>query len=156
MNSRSKLYLERAENELNLGTILFQLSEDNCLQKQFQVSKLDTYYSAVISHSYYSIFYATKAHLTKKNIKTNAPEEHRKTYEQFKLLVETGVIDLELLKIYQNAMIKADYLVGILSYEKSKRGRFTYKTLPQANQEPASNSLKNATSFFKHMTNLCS
>ncbi|MCD6557603.1 MAG: HEPN domain-containing protein [Candidatus Aenigmarchaeota archaeon] len=37
-----------------------------------------TFYSAVISHSYYCIFYAAKAILMSKNIKTSTPEVHKK------------------------------------------------------------------------------
>jgi len=117
--------------------------------------KEDTYYSAVISHSYYSIFYAAKAYLLLKGVKTKAPEEHKKTFEVFSKLVEEGIIDVELLKVYKKAMIKADMLLHIFQIEKGKRGKFTYKRIPQANQEPAQESVKNAQFFFKHIFILC-
>lgn len=150
-----KIYINRAKNEINLSKMIMKISVDDDLQKNIFNLPNDTYYSAVISHAYYSIFYMTKAYLLTKNIKTKAPEEHRKTYQEFKKLVEKGFVDVELLKIYQQIMIKADTLLEIFQYEKSKRGKFTYKKLPQANFEPAKDSLKNAEEFFKHVNNLC-
>ena len=78
-----------------------------------------------------------------------------KTFEEFKVLVEKGVVDVELLKIYESMLTRADTLLGIFQMEKRKRGKFTYRKLPQANMEPADESLKNAEMFFKHIYNLC-
>ncbi len=149
------LYLDRAENELELAKVIFRLTEEKDLQRDvFHVDHPLSFFSAVISHSYYCIFYAAKAYLLKKGIITSPPEEHRKTYEEFGRLAEDGAIDVELLKIYQNALIRADSLLGIFSTEKAKRGRFTYRQLSQANREPAKESLENAKSFFRHMYNI--
>ena len=150
-----KLYLERAENELNLSLIILKISEDKDVQLSVFGMKPDTYYSAAISHAYYCIFYAAKAYLLMKGIKTEPPEEHRKTYDEFARLAEEGVIDIELLKIYESIYIKADILLNIFELEKVKRSRFTYKRMPQANQEPAQESVKNAQFFFKHIYALC-
>ena|SRR3989344_6455880 len=151
-----KLYLERAENELILAKAIFTLTQDEKLQKEtFEIKSPFTFYSAVISHAYYCIFYSAKAYLLKKGIKVEAPEEHRKTYEEFKKLVLEGIIDVELLKFYEQAMIRAERLLGIIKAEKKKRGDFTYQIIPQANQEPAKESLDNAREFFRHIYNLC-
>jgi uncharacterized protein (UPF0332 family) len=150
-----ELFINRAQNEINLSKIIIKVSEDDDLQKNVFGTPSATYYSAVISHSYYSIFYMTKAYLLTKGIKVNAPEEHRKAYGEFKKLVEQGFVDVELLKIYQQLMFRADTLLEIFQAEKSKRGRYTYKKLPQANAEPAKESLNNAQEFFKHMNLLC-
>lgn len=156
MDSDTKLYLERAENELRLSEIIMQLSINKEIQiKNFEVGKADTYFSSVISHAYYSIFYAAKAYLTMKGITTKAPEEHKKTYEEFEKLAISGEIDIELLKIYKSMVVKADELLGIFMKEKSKRGKFTYQRISQANLEPAKESLNNAKTFFKHIYNLC-
>ncbi|MBU4502498.1 MAG: hypothetical protein KKA79_07915 [Nanoarchaeota archaeon] len=150
-----KLYLERSENELKLARIIFKISNNNKIQLNvFNIAEPETYYSSVISHSYFSIFYSAKAYLTKKRILTKAPEEHRKTFEEFKKFVEKGEIDLELLKIYKKLLVRADTLLGIFSREKKKRGHFTYKTLPQSNKEPAKESIERARTFFKHIYNL--
>ena len=112
-------------------------------------------YSIVIAHSYYSIFYSAKAILIKNEIRTEAPEVHKKTIEAFeRYLVSTGKLDLELLKIYQKMIIRADTLLEIFSLEKRKRGEFTYQKLPQANKEPAEESLSNASFFFKHINKI--
>ncbi|MBI2144073.1 HEPN domain-containing protein [Candidatus Woesearchaeota archaeon] len=147
--------MKRAQNELNLSTIITKVSDNK--EMQISVFKIpeDTYYSAAISHAYYCIFYAAKAYLLAKGVKTEAPEEHKKTFEEFSKLVEKGTIDVELLRIYEKMLVRADALLTIFEIEKGKRGRFTYKTLPQANREPAKESIENAQIFFKHLYNLC-
>ncbi len=149
------LFIERAENELELAKIIFSISNDRNIQENiFSIQKPITFFSAVISHSYYCIFYSAKAYLIGKGIRIKAPEEHKKTYEEFKKFVEKGEIDVEVLKIYEQAMIKADTLLEIFRREKKKRGEFTYQKIPQANKKPAENSLKRARTFFKHIYNL--
>ncbi len=151
----SKLYLERSENELELAKIIFRITNKKDIQKGvFNIDNPLTFFSSVISHCYYCIFYSAKAYLLNKGIKTAAPEEHKKTFEEFKNLVEKGVIDFELLRLYEKIIIKADTLIGIFNKEKGKRGRFTYRKLSQANYEPAKESLENAKTFFKHIYNL--
>ncbi len=152
----SKLYIHRAENEIKLAEIIFAISENTNIQKEiFNINDPETYFSAVISPSYYSIFYGAKAYLLKKDIKISAPEEHKKAFTEFKKFVENGELDVELLKIYQEAFVRAEYLLGIFKEEKSKRGEFTYRTIPQANKDPARESIEHAKTFFKNMNALC-
>ncbi len=155
MDSEFKIYLRRSQNELNLAEIIMKLSLDKEIQTNVFGMEEDTYFSAVISHAYYCIFYSAKAYLLTKGIKTKVPEEHRKTFEEFKKLVKTGVVDVELLKIYEEMLIKADSLLHIFKNERSKRGIFTYRKLPQANLEPAKESIENAKIFFKYLYHLC-
>jgi uncharacterized protein (UPF0332 family) len=151
-----KLYLDKSENELELAKIIFQITNNKKLQeKEFNTNQPLTFYSAVITHSYYCIFYAAKAYLLKHNIKTDVPNEHKKTYDEIKKLVDLGIVDLELLKMYEKIMVKADTLIGIFKLEKKKRGQFTYQKLPEANKEPSMESLNNAKLFFKNIYGLC-
>ena len=84
----STLYLERAENELELAKIVFKITDEKDIQENvFSIKQPLTFFSAVISHSYYCIFYAAKAYLIQKGVKTAPPEEHRKTYDGFKKLL---------------------------------------------------------------------
>ncbi len=153
----SKLYIHRAENEIKLAEIIFVISEEPNLQKEnFKIVNPETYFSAVISHSYYSIFYGAKAYLAKKGIEVFAPEEHKKSFDEFKKIVENGELDVELLKIYQEALVRAEYLLGIFKEEKRKRGEFTYRTMPQANKEPAKESIEHAKIFYKNIFALLS
>jgi len=156
MSDEAELYLQKAENELVTAQMLFEVSNNSTLQKeQFKLEKDFTFYSPVIGHSYYSIFYSAKAILVKNGIKTEAPEVHKKTLEAFeKYLVSTGKLDMELLKIYQKMIVRADALLGIFFMEKRKRGEFTYQKLPQANKEPAQESLNNASFFFKNINKI--
>ncbi|MDA3855395.1 MAG: hypothetical protein PF569_03990 [Candidatus Woesearchaeota archaeon] len=154
MDLTYKLYLDKAKNELDLARIIFEISNSNDLKNSFSIDSNETFFSAVITHSYYSIFYCAKAYLLKNNIKTKAPEEHKKTYEEFEKLVEDGKIDLELLNYYQELILKAEELLGIFKLEKKKRGEFTYQKLSQANLLPSKNSLDNAKLFFKNIYNL--
>lgn len=149
-----ELYLKRAQNELNLAIITMKISDDKEIQTTVFKLPNDTYYNAVISHSYYSIFYCAKAYLIFKNIKTDMPEEHRKTYEEFSNFVNKEILKKELLLIYEDALVKAETLLSIFNKEKWKRGHFTYQKLPQANKEPAIESLENASKFFKVIYNI--
>ena len=155
MDFEYKIFLARAQNELSLSMMVQKISDDKKIQVEIFGMKEDTYYSAAISHAYYSIFYAAKAYLLVKGIKTQAPEEHRKTFDEFSKLVDKGTVDVELLKIYQNMLMKADTLLHIFELEKGKRGKFTYRRIPQANQEPAQESIKNAQIFFNNIYKLC-
>jgi uncharacterized protein (UPF0332 family) len=156
MNGERQLYLQRGENELITAQMLFEISSNDTLQKeQFKLEKDFTFYSTVISHAYYCIFYCAKALLINNGIKTEAPEVHKKTLEAFEThLVQTGKLDIELLLIYQKMVVRADALLEIFSREKRKRGEFTYQKLPQANREPAQESLNNASFFFKTSNNI--
>ena len=156
MSDEALLYMQRSENELVAAQVLFDVSSKTNLQKEeFKIEKEFTFYSSVISHAYYCIFYAAKAMLIKEQIKTEAPEVHRKTIEAFdEHFVKTGKLDLELLKVYQKMIVRAEELLGIFSQEKRKRGEFTYQKLPQANKQPATESLDHASFFFKNINKI--
>ncbi len=152
MDSMVELYTERANNEILAAQSLKKLSEEIRFKEDFQLSVDVTFYSSVISHSYYAIFYAAKAILLTKGIRTYAPEVHRKTFEEFeKNFVDTGILDVKLLEIYNKMVVRADELVEIFKDEKGKRGKFTYRTIPQANKGPAEDSLKNAMFFVSNI-----
>lgn len=153
MDSMVKILLQRARSEIVAAQLLFDVSDSKEKKESFQIEETMTFYSATISHAYYSIFYAAKAILMTKNIKTEAPEVHKKTYETFKEnFVDSGILDVYLLTIYKKMIIKADQLLQIFKDEKWKRGNFTYQTIPHANKEPAKQSLDNAKSFLKNIT----
>jgi uncharacterized protein (UPF0332 family) len=149
------LLLERAENEFALTEIVFAISVEPDKQRPLTAKEPSTFYSAVITHAYYTIFYSAKAYLRTKGIEIRPPEEHRKVLEAFTTFVESGELDVELLKTYKELLQRADELLGILKEEKKKRGQYTYKTLPQANQAPAKESLDNAKKFFRTIYPLC-
>ena len=76
---------------------------------------------------------------------------HKKTLEHFKNeFIDSGLLDTRLLIIYKQMIIRAETLLEIFRTEKRKRGIFTYNTIPQANVEPAEESIKNAKEFIKH------
>ncbi len=152
MDSLVKIFLQRALNELAAAKALFEISNSENQKEILLIEKEMTFYSAVIAHSYYSIFYVVKAILLTKNIKTESPDVHKKTYESFKeQFVDSGVLDTELLTIYKKMIVKADELLQIFKEEKWKRGHFTYQTIPQANKEPAHQSMQNATTFLRNI-----
>jgi len=89
--------------------------------------------------------------LLNKSIDTEGPEVHRKTLEAFeKEFIISGLLDSKLLIIYKQMIIRAETLLEIFKAEKKKRGDFTYNTIPQANAEPAEESIKNTKVFMKH------
>ena len=152
MDSKADMYFKRAKTELEASEILFEVSKNDATKQNFQISQNSTYYSGVISHAYYAIFYSAKAILLTKDIKTSSPEIHKKTFDAFKEnFVDTGILDVKLLEIYKKMAIRADKLLEIFKDEKWKRGNFTYNTIPQANKEPAEDSLKNAKMFVSNI-----
>ena len=56
-----------------------------------------------------------------------------------------------LIEIYKKMIVRADELLEIFKDEKWKRGHFTYQTIPQANKEPAEDSLKNSKFFVSNI-----
>jgi len=78
MDSLVEIFLERAGNEIMAAESLKKLSEENNAKEEFGLPEDTTFYSSVISHSYYAIFYAAKAILLTKSIKTEAPEIHKR------------------------------------------------------------------------------
>ena len=146
------IYLDRADTELLLSEKLITLSEDESIKKIIRIPKSKTFYSSAISHAYYAIFYSAKALLLTKGIKTSSPNIHQATFEEFKKnFVDTGILDVKLLLIYQKLVIRAEDLIEIFHNEKWKRGNFTYNTLPQANKEPAEDSVNNARTFVSNI-----
>ena len=152
MDSLVEIYLDRAENELLAAGALKNISEEAKLKEALDIPGATSFYSATIGHAYYAIFYAAKALLLTKGIKTAAPEVHKKTYDAFeKTFVKSGALDVALLRTYTTLAIRADELLGIFKEEKWKRGHFTYSTIPQANKEPAADSLRRAKTFVAHI-----
>ena len=50
------------------------------------------------------------------------PDVHKKTYEIFKAeFVDSGILDIELLKIYEKMIVRADELLQIFKDENGKR-----------------------------------
>ena len=151
IDHKDTLYLDRAKNELDFAKVAFKLSNDKKLKLDFELKEDSTFFSNVISNSYYCIFFSAKAMLSNKGIHTYFPDEHKKTLEEFEKMVDSGEIDMELLKIYKEMVVKADELLGIFRLEKSKRGKYTYTMLPQANMEPAKESVEHAEKFMKNI-----
>lgn len=152
MDSMVKVYIQRAENELRLAKAIFNLSKNLEVKRELGANDEDTFYSATISHAYYSIFYSAKAILLTEGLVTKAPEIHKKTFDLFKsTYVDTGKLDLELLKIYKEMIVRADELLGLFQKEKWKRGHFTYKTIVEANIPFAEESLENARKFAQNI-----
>ncbi|MBU0963022.1 MAG: HEPN domain-containing protein [Nanoarchaeota archaeon] len=154
MDSKAKLYMQRAENEIILAKTNFDISMDNKLKEVLKLKIENTFFNDVISQCYYSIFYAAKAYLISRNMGTEAPEEHRKTYEAFEKIVDSGKVNRELLEIYESEAEKAEVLLKIFHLEKKKRGRFTYDVNANANIPYAKESLENARKFVSIIKNL--
>lgn len=63
------------------------------------------------------------------------------------------LFDKEMLRLYEEVLLKAGKLFGI--FKVKKRGEFTYQIIAQANLEPAKESLENAKTFLKDIYDLC-
>lgn len=151
MDSKVEMYLNRARTEMDSAQVLFEVSNQKEKKDEFSLAEGATFYSGVISHAYYAIFYCAKAMLLSKKIETESPEIHKKTFEEFKkAFIDTGLLDVKLLLIYKEMIVRAEGLLEIYRTEKKKRGDFTYNTIPQANKDPAEESISHAKEFFKH------
>ncbi len=151
MDSKVEMFIKRARSELDSAEILSEVSNKKELKDMFKIGEGETFYSGAISHAYYAIFYCSKAMLLTKKIETDAPEVHKKTLDEFKkTFIDTGIMDARLLIIYKQMIVRAEALLEIYKQEKKKRGDFTYNTIPQANKDPAEESIKNAKEFYKH------
>ncbi len=151
MDSKVRLYLERAENELRLAKAIFNLSNSEKIKAELEANPKDTFYSSVIGHAYYSIFYCARAYLFFKEIKIPEQGQHQAVYYKFKKFVNEGIIGKELLEIYDDLAVKADELLNLFAHEKWKRGHFSYKTIAQANIEPAKESIENTIKFLSNI-----
>ena len=152
MDLQVEIFIKRANNEFLAAESLKKLSEGAKLKEEFKIPQDTTFYSAVISHSYYAIFYAAKAFLLSKSIPLKSNQgQHQQVYFEFRKLVQGGEIEKELLRIYEENKLKAEVLLDILKSEKDKRTDFTYETIPQANKIPADESLNNALIFLSHI-----
>ena len=76
------MYLDRANNEIMAAVSLKRLSEQEKDRMSFDLPDDVSFYSSVISHPYYAIFYAAKAILLTKDIETKSPEVHKKTFDE--------------------------------------------------------------------------
>jgi len=147
MDSEVNLYLLRAEDEFLLARNDMRISLEQETKEYLGIQKNKTFFHSVINHAYYSIFYATKAYLYIKGIITTIPDEHLKTYNELKRLAINGIIDKELIRIYETEIIKADSLLKIFKLEKGKRGKFVYNVKSEANLPFAEESINNAKKF---------
>ncbi len=154
MVSEINLYLKRAEDKVLLAKTVFEISTKNETKKFLGLSQDKTFFNDIISLSYYSIFYSAKAYLISKGIKTGPPEEHRKTYEEFARFVKIGILDKELMDIYENAVAEAEILLNIFFLGKRDRGRFTYNVNSNANLPFAKDSIENAKKFTRDLTTI--
>ncbi|MDI6738661.1 MAG: hypothetical protein QME12_09215, partial [Nanoarchaeota archaeon] len=68
--------------------------------------------------------------------------------------ITSGKLDVKLLQLYESTLVKADSLLGLLIQEQEKRGKFTYRQLPQSNMEPAQESIQHAKTFLMHVEKL--
>ena len=147
MDSEVELYIKRAEEEFLLSQNDMRVSTDNKIKEILGIPSGKTFFNSVISHAYYGIFYAAKAYLLSKGIKTKVPDEHKKTYERFMNLAYSKKIDNKLTEIYETETIKAESLINIFFTERRKRGFFTYNIKSEANIPYAKESIENAKRF---------
>lgn len=138
-----------------IAYILKFITENNELKRDtFKIDDALTFYSAVIAHAYYAIFYSAKAYLVKKGIVLPEQGQHQAVYFAFRKLVREGNLAVELLTLYEEVKVKAETLLEIFEKEEKNRTEFTYKTLAQANKEPADASMTNAQIFLSQMKEL--
>ncbi|MBU2638151.1 MAG: HEPN domain-containing protein [Nanoarchaeota archaeon] len=149
------LNFSRARSELKQARILFEASYKEKLKQELNLLPDDTFYSGAIAHAYYAIFFSAKALLLTAGIRTKSPNIHKATLDAFAYyFIINGKLDVKLLRLYESALVRADSLLGLFAREQDKRGKFTYRQLPQTNKEPAEESIEHAKSFLMHIEKL--
>ncbi|MBI2151265.1 HEPN domain-containing protein [Candidatus Woesearchaeota archaeon] len=85
------LNFSKAENELKHAEAAFKISFNDSIKKELELLETDTFYSGVISHAYYAIFFAAKALLIKEKVITKSPNIHKATLDAFSCKKFRGV-----------------------------------------------------------------
>lgn len=152
MDSEVRLYLQRAEDEFLLSEKDMRISIEEKLKEILGIPQRKTFFNSVINHAYYAIFNCAKAYLLSKGVRTKPPKVHKKTYAEFAKFVDSGELDMELLRIYEDVMGKSEVLLDIFFTEKRKRGIFTYNVKSEANLSYARDSVNNARKFVSTIT----
>ncbi len=154
MDSEVELSIKRTENELIAAKALFILSDIAEAKTLLKVPASETFYSSVIAHAYYTIFYAARTYVVSKGIKLPEQGVHQAVYSAFRKFVRQGKLAEELLALYEDVKVKAETLLEIFDEEEENRTKFTYKTFAQANKAPAEKSIQNAEIFLTEIKGL--
>ena len=151
-------FLNNAKDSLNSSKLLFKASTNKELQNSSGFPNFNGLLW-VVNSSYYSMFYMARALLESEGIKIKQGSEsiHLITFNALVYYFYlTGKIEKNLIEEYKEAgeevsetlgKDKAKGLIEDYSYEKEKRGRFTYEMGEIAIQNKAETSLKRAIRF---------
>lgn len=154
-----KLYLEeellkKIKPHKKIIDILVQNTQESLIEGERTKSSL---WKIVIS--YYSMFYITNAVLVKLGYKVGEKIAHKVTSDALIVYVRNK-LSKELIKEFDSAQnealsgIKADQIVELFDFERSKRGTFQYSTTETAKKTKAETSLKRAKDFVLAMRTL--
>ena len=151
-------FLNNAKDSLDSAKLLFKASTNKELQKSSGFPDFNGLLW-VVNSSYYSMFYMARALLESEGIKIKQGSEsiHLITFDALVYYFYlTGKIERSLIEEFKEAgeevsetlgKDKAKGLIEDYSYEKEKRGRFTYEMGEIAIQNKAETSLKRAARF---------
>ncbi len=146
------LMVKKANNNLKFAKTTLALCENNEVKDSLGLQEKDSFYDWVIVVAYYAMFHITQALLATKKIKITNIRVHEATLYAFAHnFILTKELEDELFFTYEDAEAKAEELFTSLSEERRKRGKFTYERLPQANKEPAEESITHATEFVREI-----
>jgi uncharacterized protein (UPF0332 family) len=161
----AEFFLSNAKNSLDSAKLLFEVSTKKDLQKITGFPDFNGFLW-VVNSSYYSMFYMARALLESEGIKIK-PESASVHLITFNALVYyfylTGKIQKSLIEEFKEAgeeasevlgKEKAKSLIEDYSYEKDKRGRFTYEMGEIAIQNKAETSLNRAKKFNEEIRKL--
>ncbi|MFH1249067.1 MAG: hypothetical protein V1660_02855 [archaeon] len=150
-------FINNSRDSLDCAKLLFDASTKKEIQKSIGFPNFNGFLW-VINASYYSMFYMARALLESGGIKIKTDESiHLVTFNALVYYFYlTGKIQKSLIEEFDDAgeeasqalgKEKARLLVEDYSYEKAKRGRFTYEMGEIAMQNKAETSLNRAKKF---------
>ncbi|MDO8517362.1 MAG: hypothetical protein Q7S33_04535 [Nanoarchaeota archaeon] len=151
-------FINNANNSLDSAKLLFEVSTNKNIQKAIGFPNFNGFLW-VVNASYYSMFYMARALLEHEGIKikTDSASIHLITFNALVYYFYlTGKIQKSLVEEFKEAgeeaseilgKEKAKSLIEDYSYEKDKRGKFTYEMGEIAMQNKAETSLNRAKKF---------
>lgn len=159
-----EFFLNNAKESLGSAKLLFKASTNKELQNSLGFPNFNGFLW-VVNASYYSMFYITRALLESEGIKIKTDNSvHLLTFDALVYYFYlTGKIEKSLIEEFKEAgeeasetlgKDKAKELIEDYSYEKRKRGRFTYEMGEIAIQNKAETSLKRALRFNEEIRKL--
>ncbi len=156
-NEFTVFFLNNSGDSLETAQVLFKISTETSLQQSLNLSNFNGLLW-VINSTYYSMFYLVRALLETKGVRLRTSQSiHSLTFDALVYyFYANGTFEKKLVEQFKEAQEEASEILGRekardliekYSFEKEKRGRFTYEMGQVVLRSKAQTSLERAISF---------